>query len=96
MKHFLEVFYDLIYLLQRTERGPKDRNIAETDCKQFADMLIERLLRVQKEREKEERMQMSLKAINKVRKKTVVLITGFAKSTLTELYRSNVIGPSSY
>lgn len=46
--------------IPRTERAPKDRNIAETDCEKFAQMLIEKLQQVQKEREKDERVKMSL------------------------------------
>lgn len=50
-------------LFQRTERAPKDRNIAETDCKKFAEMLTEKLLAVQKEREKEERVKLSMNQV---------------------------------
>lgn len=49
--------------LQRTERAPKDRNIAEVDPKKFAEMLIEKLLQVQKEREKEERVKSTLSQV---------------------------------
>ena len=57
----------MLLLFQRTERAPKDRNIAEVDCQKFADMLIERLLQVQKEQEKEERVKLSLSQVmNKV------------------------------
>ncbi|XP_045210940.1 axin-1-like [Mercenaria mercenaria] len=49
--------------IPRTERAPKDRNIAEVDCKKFAQMLIEKLLQVQKEREKEERVKISLSQV---------------------------------
>ena len=41
---------------QRTDRAPKDRNIAEVDPKKFAEMLIERLERILKEQEKTERV----------------------------------------
>lgn len=49
--------------IPRTERAPKDRNIAEVDPKKFAEMLIEKLLQVQKEREKEERVKHTLSQV---------------------------------
>lgn len=52
--------------IPRTERAPKDRNIAEYDCQKFAEELIEKLLAVQKEREKEEQIKLSLsRAMNR-------------------------------
>ena len=54
-------------LLQRTERAPKDRNIAEVDPPKFAQLLIDKLERVLKEQEKAERVQQSLnKVMNQV------------------------------
>ena len=37
---------------QRTDRAPKDRNVAETDPSKFATMLIERLDKVKDEQDK--------------------------------------------
>lgn len=48
---------------QRTERAPKDRNVAETDPSKFANMLIEKLERVIEEREKIERIKESLHSL---------------------------------
>lgn len=87
------MFHDVFCIFQRTERGPKDRNIAETDCKKFAEMLIEKLLRVQKEREKErekeERIQMSLKAMNRVSWLKKNLIGFYIKKCLKLPHLSN-------
>lgn len=47
---------DLGSFIPRTDRAPKDRNIAEVDPKKFAEMLIERLERILKEQEKTERV----------------------------------------
>ncbi|KAL5018518.1 hypothetical protein ScPMuIL_004240 [Solemya velum] len=41
---------------KRTERAPKDRNIAESDPKRFADLLIEKLKVLVQQREKDERV----------------------------------------
>ncbi len=55
---------DLFFLcLQRTERAPKDRNVAETDPKKFSAMLIERLEKVIEEQEKITRIENSFKTI---------------------------------
>ncbi|KAK3610677.1 hypothetical protein CHS0354_028064 [Potamilus streckersoni] len=51
------------YFIPRTDRAPKDRNIAEIDPKSFAKLLIEKLERVQKEQEKEERLQESMSKV---------------------------------
>ena len=50
-------------LFQRTERAPKDRNIAETDPAKFAHMLTEKLERVLDEREKQDRFNASIKTL---------------------------------
>ena len=42
--------------LQRTERAPKDRNIAETDPPAFAAMLTEKLEKVLREMENMEKI----------------------------------------
>ena len=48
---------------QRTERAPKDRNVAETDPQKFADMLIERLAKVYEEQENMRRMEETINSI---------------------------------
>ena len=48
---------------QRTERAPKDRNVAETDPSKFANMLIEKLERVKEERDKIERVRETLSSV---------------------------------
>ncbi|XP_069124534.1 axin-1-like [Argopecten irradians] len=46
--------------IPRTQRAPKDSNIAEVNPKKFAAMLVEKLERVLKEREKEEKLNESM------------------------------------
>ena len=53
-------------LFQRTERAPKDRNIAEVDPAKFAQMLIERLEVVLKEQEKKEKFHVTLSKVDQV------------------------------
>ena len=48
---------------QRTERAPKDRNLAEKDPVKFAKMLTERLQQVKDERDKLERIRESMSKI---------------------------------
>ena len=50
-------------LFQRTDRAPKDRNLAETEPKKFAMMLIERLTKVKEDIDKMMRVEHSIKAI---------------------------------
>lgn len=50
--------------IPRTDRAPKDRNIAETDPESFAKLLISKLERVRMDREKQERIQMSISKLN--------------------------------
>ena len=50
--------------LQRTERAPKGCNLAETDPKAFADMLIERLERVIKDREKLDKVKETMHSLD--------------------------------
>ena len=57
----LHVF--VILCFQRTERAPKDRNVAETDPSKFANMLIEKLERVKEERDKIERVRETLSSV---------------------------------
>ncbi|XP_021344757.1 axin-1-like, partial [Mizuhopecten yessoensis] len=47
----------------RTQRAPKDSNIAEVNPKKFAALLMEKLERVLKEREKEEKLHASMSRI---------------------------------
>ena len=47
-------------ILQRTERAPKDRNLAEKEPEKFAAMLREKLLKVKEEQEKLERIKENL------------------------------------
>lgn len=54
---------DIGSFIPRTERAPRDRNIAEVDPPKFAAMLIERLERVLKELERKERVQLSLNKV---------------------------------
>ncbi len=55
----------MIYvILQRTERAPKDRNLAEKEPEKFAELLMEKLERVKEEREKQEHVRQSLKSIS--------------------------------
>lgn len=51
-------------IIPRTERAPKDRNIAEVDPSKFAQMLIDRLKVVLEEQEKKERFQVSLNKVD--------------------------------
>ncbi|KAH9504030.1 hypothetical protein Btru_067566 [Bulinus truncatus] len=51
-------------IIPRTEHAPKDRNIAETEPKRFADLLIDKLNRVLEERETTAKMEEKLKSIN--------------------------------
>ena len=48
---------------QRTDRAPKDRNLAETEPKKFASMLIERLQKVKEDIDKMMRVEHSINAI---------------------------------
>lgn len=50
--------------IPRTERAPKDSNIAEVDAKKFASMLIERLEKIQLEQEREEKLRESIRCIS--------------------------------
>lgn len=52
-----------MFLFQRTDRAPKDRNIAETDPAKFAVMLIERLEKVKDEQDKIKRIEDSMKSL---------------------------------
>ena len=47
-------------IFQRTERAPKDRNLAEKEPEKFAAMLREKLLKVKEEQEKLERIKENL------------------------------------
>lgn len=58
-------------ILQRTERAPKDRNIAETDPKRFAELLIEKLKVVVQQREKDERVKETISRMDAVSKKNI-------------------------
>lgn len=51
-------------IIPRTERAPKDRNIAEIDPAKFAQMLIERLEVVLKEQEKKEKFHVTLNKVD--------------------------------
>ncbi|CAH1794458.1 unnamed protein product, partial [Owenia fusiformis] len=51
---------NMLLVKPRTERAPKDRNIAETDPAKFASDLIDRLLSVKDKREADERMESML------------------------------------
>ena len=57
----------ICFYFQRTERAPKDRNIAETDPKRFAYHLIEKLERVKEKREASAKMDEKLRSLNEVR-----------------------------
>ncbi|GAB1610073.1 axin-1-like [Argonauta hians] len=50
--------------IPRTERAPKDRNIAEVDTGKFASMLIERLEKVHLEQERDEKLRESIRCIS--------------------------------
>ncbi|KAK6187750.1 hypothetical protein SNE40_005707 [Patella caerulea] len=51
------------HIIPRTERAPKDRNIAETDPKKFASLVIEKLKRVYEEQEIGIKMEEKLKCL---------------------------------
>ena len=50
-------------VFQRTDRPPKDRNLAEKEPAEFAMMLIERLQKVKEDIDKMTRVEHSIKAI---------------------------------
>ncbi|RUS77719.1 hypothetical protein EGW08_014507, partial [Elysia chlorotica] len=50
----------------RTEHAPKDRNVAETDPKRFAELLVERLTKVVEERESSAKVEEKLRSISEV------------------------------
>ncbi|CAI9717600.1 Hypothetical predicted protein [Octopus vulgaris] len=50
--------------IPRTDRAPKDRNIAEVDTEKFASMLIERLEKVHLEQERDEKLRESIRCIS--------------------------------
>ncbi|XP_012944917.1 axin-1 [Aplysia californica] len=69
-------------IIPRTEHAPKDRNIAETDPKRFADLLMEKLSKVLEEREADAKVEEKLRSINVVDKsqsEEEKLVTSFAK-----------------
>nr|AKJ32472.1 axin [Pinctada fucata] len=52
-----------VHFIPRTDRAPKDRNIAETDPARFAAQLIEKLEKVLQERERDRRIEESLNRV---------------------------------
>lgn len=57
-------------IIPRTEHAPKDRNIAETDPKRFADLLMEKLSKVLEEREASAKVEEKLRSISEADKST--------------------------
>ena len=55
-----------VWVWQRTERAPKDRNIAETDPARFAQLLIEKLDKEVEEREAVAKVEEKLRMLNQV------------------------------
>lgn len=53
----------LAFLQQRTHRQPKDRNVAETNPQAFAELLIEKLKKVEQKQEKDERLRASMSRV---------------------------------
>ena len=50
--------YELYVLsMQRTDRAPKDRNIAETDPPKFAEMLMKKLEKVLEDQQRTQKLQ---------------------------------------
>ncbi|KAK2148998.1 hypothetical protein LSH36_472g02015 [Paralvinella palmiformis] len=58
-------------LIPRTERAPKDRNLAEKEPEKFAAMLREKLLKVKEEQEKLERIKENLQNLESPRSRYV-------------------------
>lgn len=55
-------------IIPRTEHAPKDRNIAETDPKRFAELLVEKLNKVVEERESSAKVEEKLRSISEADK----------------------------
>lgn len=67
-------YYMVLFHFQRTERAPKDRNIAESDPQQFAQMLIERMQCVLEEREAGAKVDEKLRCLSEVGKSLVAIL----------------------
>ncbi|XP_041362836.1 axin-1-like [Gigantopelta aegis] len=71
--------------IPRTERAPKDRNIAETDPKRFACLLIEKLEKVKEKLEAEAKMEEKLRSLNESEctEENVSMTTSFSHKNTT-------------
>lgn len=77
LTHFCFRYMFVILCFQRTERAPKDRNVAETDPSKFANMLIEKLERVKEERDKIERVRETLSSVEVVKTPSPFIFCNF-------------------
>ena len=77
LTHFCFRYMFVILCFQRTERAPKDRNVAETDPSKFANMLIEKLERVKEERDKIERVRETLSSVEVVKIPSLFIFCNF-------------------
>ncbi|KAK7482315.1 hypothetical protein BaRGS_00026443 [Batillaria attramentaria] len=70
-------------IIPRTERAPKDRNIAETDPARFAQLLIEKLEKEVEERDAVAKVEERLKTLNQGEAVEEEINVSYAKNTTT-------------
>ncbi|KAK3744525.1 hypothetical protein RRG08_056663 [Elysia crispata] len=79
-------------IIPRTEHAPKDRNVAETDPKRFAELLADKLTKVLEERESSAKVEQKLRSISeadKLEDPSEKLVASFSKPAINNSVSSS-------